>query len=73
MFLFQIFFRLFLWATVHFFDEGRWTKPFSHWIVGTEKKTCGVLKNDRNSWRAKRMESFIFSLLLWWTSTDNPL
>ena len=73
MFLFQIFFRLFLGATVHFFMKDDGQSPFpTEWSV-LKKKPCGVLKNDRNSWRAKRMESFIFSLLLWWTSTDNPL
>lgn len=44
MFVFQIFFRLFLWATVHFFDEGRWTKPVFHWIKGNEKKTLRRFK-----------------------------
>lgn len=47
MFVFQIFFRHFLWATIHFFDEGRWTKPFSHWIVGTEKKTIVIAEGPK--------------------------
>ena len=73
MFLFQIFFVFFYEQPSIFFMKDDGQSPFpTEWSV-LKKKTCGVLKNDRNSWRAKRMESFIFSLLLWWTSTDNPL
>ena len=45
MFVFQIFFLLFFYEQPSiFFDEGRWTKPFSHSIAGTEKKNLRRFK-----------------------------